>query len=291
MGTFNTRLFKGTLTVCLLLAIPLSQSAAQDTLDLFPQKKGSLICWSETRTAPRPLRIHYLRLDLNCPDLELITLPGDDPDGAGPAESTLTLPEELFTSFNALAAINANAFAGLPGTENDIRGWYKGRPVDIHGTVVSNGIVVSPVEKDRATFWINPKQNPSIGSPKPGEKVWQAVADWQAVLVLNNEIVPSPTTTTLHPRSAAGFDSSGKWLLMVVVDGRQSGYSEGVSLYELARILQKQNYSHAINLDGGGSSIMLVKNPDGSIRTINSPSGRSPRPVPVMLGVRKSGKR
>jgi exopolysaccharide biosynthesis protein len=270
-----------------ILALPVLPGSAQDTIDLYKSSKGSLICWTETKTNPRPLKIYYLRLDLTCKELDLFTLPGDDPDGTGPAESNLTSPEELVTKFKALAAVNANAFAGLPGTENDIRGWYKSRPVDIHGMVVCDGKVVSPVEKDRTAFWIDKKQNPRIGMPEAGDQIWQAVSDWQATLILDDNIIPPPTSTTLHPRSALGFDSSGKWLLLIVVDGRQSGFSEGVSLYELARLLQKKGCSQAINLDGGGSSILLVSDPDGKIRTINSPSGTSQRPVPVMLGIRK----
>ncbi len=274
-----------------ILALPVLPGKAQDTIDLYKPQKGSLIYWTETRTVPRPLKIYCLRLDLTCPDLELFTLPGVDPDGKGPAESTLTPPEELFAKFKALAALNANAFAGLPGTENDIGGWYKNRPVDIQGMVVADGKVISPVQNGLTAFWIDKKGNPKIGNPSPGDLVWQAVSDWSTTLVLDNQVVPEPIETALHPRSALGFDETGKWLLMVVVDGRQSGFSEGVSLYELARLLQKKGCSQAINLDGGGSSILLVSDPDGKIRTINSPSGMSQRPVPVMLGVRKSNQR
>jgi large repetitive protein len=71
------------------------------------------------------------------------------------------------------------------------------------------------------------------------------------------------------------------------VDGRQPGFSEGVTLCELAKILQSQKCSQSINLDGGGSSIMLVQEPGKDVRTVNSPSGKTPRPVPVMLGIRK----
>jgi len=63
-------------------------AVSQDTLDLYPGQKGSLICRTETRTAPRPLKIYYIRVDLTCHNLEIFTLPGEDPDGDGPAEST-----------------------------------------------------------------------------------------------------------------------------------------------------------------------------------------------------------
>lgn len=262
----------------------------QDTLDLYPAHKGSLVCWTEAHSRPGPLKIHYLRLDLSCPDLELITMTGPDPDGSGPAESKLTLPGDLAASFKVIAAINANAFAGLPGTENDNRGWYRDRPVQILGMAVSDGKVISGKEKGRISFWTDPGRHPHIGEPKPGDSIRQAVSDWSGPLLINSIIIPDSARLTLHPRSALGFDDTGKWLLMVVVDGRQPGFSEGMSLHDLALLLRSKGCTQAINLDGGGSSIMLVKRQNRKIETVNRPSGILHRPVPVMLGIRPARK-
>lgn len=62
-----------------------------------------------------------------------------------------------------------------------------------------------------------------------------------------------------HPRTAVGFDPAGGRLWVVVVDGRQAGYSEGMTLPELAALLEAVGAREAINLDGGGSSIMVVR--------------------------------
>jgi len=259
---------------------------AQDTLDLYPRQHGALVVWTESRTVPRPLKIYFLRVDLTCAGLELATFSGIDPDGNGPAESSLTPPTDLFDRGHALAAINANAFAGLPGTENDIRGWYANRAVDIQGMVVSNGRVISPVQKGRTPFWMDTHKHPHIGNPVAGDSVWQAVSDWSTPLLINGSIIPDSTTTTLHPRSGIGFDDTGKWLLFIVVDGRQAGFSEGMSLFELARLFQAQGCTQSINLDGGGSSIMLVRKPGMPVETVNRPSGKVHRPVPVMIGIK-----
>ena len=105
-------------------------------------------------------------------------------------------------------------------------------------------------------------------------------------LIRDGAIVAHDPQGPRHPRTAVGFDDTGAWLLLVVVDGRQPGFSEGVTLYELAGIFKARGCTQAINLDGGGSSIMLVQVPGDGVRTVNSPSGKEPRPVPVMLGVR-----
>jgi hypothetical protein len=60
-----------------------------------------------------------------------------------------------------------------------------------------------------------------------------------------------------HSRTAAGVTADGR-LLLVVVDGRQPGYSRGMTLRELAELLQRLGAHTAMNLDGGGSSEMVV---------------------------------
>ncbi len=272
--------------ICLLLISCTGYS--QETLDLFPDQPGSLTYWSEARSMPRPLRIHYLKVSLTAGGLEVIALPGEDPDGPGPAESQLTAPTELVKRFHAIAAVNANAFAGVSGDRKQGPNWYEGQPVDMHGMVASAGNIVSPFENGRTAFWLDALHKPHIGVPALPGSVIEAVADWFSPLLIHAEMIPDAADHVLHPRTAVGFDGTGTWLLMVVVDGRQPGFSEGVSLYELAQILQSRGCSESINLDGGGSSIMLITEPGKETRTANSPSDKGHRPVPVMIGVRKS---
>jgi exopolysaccharide biosynthesis protein len=70
----------------------------------------------------------------------------------------------------------------------------------------------------------------------------------------------------LNPRTAAGVTSDGE-LIVVVVDGRQRE-SRGVSLSELAGIMLELGSVEAVNLDGGGSSTLVV---DGVL--VNRPLG------------------
>lgn len=61
-----------------------------------------------------------------------------------------------------------------------------------------------------------------------------------------------------QPRTMAGVDRHGR-LLLVTVDGRQPGVSEGFTLGEAARFMRSLGAVQALNLDGGGSSAMVVK--------------------------------
>ena len=261
---------------------------AGEILDLYPEQPGALICWTESRSDPRPLHICFLKIFLNNEELEVIALSGTDPDGPGPAESQLTQPVDLFNNHQALAAVNANAFAALAEDTSAFPRWYEGQPVDMHGLVVSQGVTISPVESERTPFWLDGLRKPHIGNPDEGISAIEAVADWFSPLLMGSRIIPDASDAALHPRTALGFDGSGTWLLLMVVDGRQPGFSEGVTLYELARILQSENCTQSINLDGGGSSIMLIRESSEGVRTLNSPSGKTHRPVPVMLGVRSA---
>lgn len=75
----------------------------------------------------------------------------------------------------------------------------------------------------------------------------------------------------VHPRTSIGFRENGD-LLIVVVDGRQAGYSVGINLVDLAQIYKSLSASYALNLDGGGSSTFVVKDADGVLRVKNSSS-------------------
>ena len=74
-----------------------------------------------------------------------------------------------------------------------------------------------------------------------------------------------------QPRTAVGVIDENH-LVFVVVDGRQSGYSEGVTLTELAAIMTGLGATTAYNLDGGGSSTMYF---DGAV--VNRPSNGGER--------------
>jgi len=85
-------------------------------------------------------------------------------------------------------------------------------------------------------------------------------------LVINGTI-PSGLQTAVHPRTAVGFNQDSTKIFFVTVDGRQPGFSVGMSLPELANYMLSIGCWNAVNLDGGGSTTMVVRN-----RVVNSPS-------------------
>ena len=84
-----------------------------------------------------------------------------------------------------------------------------------------------------------------------------------------------------HPRTAVGYDPAQEVLWVIVVDGRQEGYSDGMTLPELTALLERLGASEAVNLDGGGSSIMVLEGV-----AVSRPSDESgERPVVNALGI------
>ena len=93
-----------------------------------------------------------------------------------------------------------------------------------------------------------------------------------------------------HPRTAVGIADDGRRLLLVVVDGRQKPYSDGMTLRELARVMLALGAPDALNLDGGGSTAMVLADPEaaGELRVMNRPSDPTgERAVANALGVVK----
>jgi exopolysaccharide biosynthesis protein len=74
-----------------------------------------------------------------------------------------------------------------------------------------------------------------------------------------------------HPRTAAGLRADGT-LLFVTVDGRRPEESVGMSLPELTDLMLALGCVSAVNLDGGGSTTMVING-----KVVNQPSGASER--------------
>ena len=92
------------------------------------------------------------------------------------------------------------------------------------------------------------------------------ITDGEINITVDEEVFFGSKIPNIHPRTAAGYTSDGRFILMVV-DGRQPS-SRGVYLQELAFMMDNLDCVEAINLDGGGSSGMVV---NGKI--LNRPTG------------------
>ncbi len=84
-----------------------------------------------------------------------------------------------------------------------------------------------------------------------------------------------------HPRTAMGYTKTGE-LILLVVQGRMKNTAVGTTLTETAKILLDLGCEEAINLDGGGSSCLLINGKE----TIKPSDPTGQRPVPAVFYIR-----
>lgn len=134
-------------------------------------------------------------------------------------------------------------------------------------------------------------RTPEITSLTPGQSVrfawslgWPDVFETiggNPTLVRNGEIFIERTGYggffNRHPRTGVGTTPDGR-VLFVTVDGRQAGYSIGMTPWRFAKLFVSLGANYALNLDGGGSTTMVV---EGDI--VNRPSDGYERPVSSSL--------
>jgi exopolysaccharide biosynthesis protein len=89
---------------------------------------------------------------------------------------------------------------------------------------------------------------------------------------------------TRHPRSGICYDRAGR-LYLVAIDGRYSG-SAGMSFEEFGILLQDLGCVDALNLDGGGSTLLYANN-----YILNHYSDAVPRPVVSAIVIRDKNKK
>jgi hypothetical protein len=218
-----------------------------------------------TETTPRPLRIDVVEINLSDPDVHFLVTPAN---GASPGETTLQTTRSFLTSQvgnGARLAINANFFGVVSGSFADV--------VDL---AASNGDAYSRFSQGFEALNITQNNSAAIVKSVAGDvtglQTDPPVSVYNAVSG-NERIVRNGTNSAvqadLQPRTAAGI-AGGNRLVLMTVDGRQPGVSEGVSTVELANLLIGYGVTDAINLDGGGSTTMAIADPVP--RLLNVPS-------------------
>jgi hypothetical protein len=241
------------------------------------------------RQQPRPLIIHVVQIDLDTPGLSFLVTPSDPVDGHEVRAQTTS---HFLATHDLQLAINGDFF--WPWWYYTIFDYYPhdNDPTDVNGFAASRGDVYSEEKADdpRPTLFLS--QANRAGIDQPIGAVYNAVSGLPLIVEdghLSDQIKPDEYYAGVHPRSAVGLDRERRILLLFIVDGRQPNYSEGVTLPELAQIAIAHGAYTAINLDGGGSSTLVIEDAQGHPQILNSPIHASipgmERPVGNHLGV------
>lgn len=201
-----------------------------------------------------------------------------------------TVSDELLRS-RAQIAVNASYFLPFAGGSPGGTDYYPhaGEPVSVSGATIADGRAVSPVEIDqdlrvsailcigRTTLTIRDGQRCPSGT--------------REAISAGPRLLTGGTVTPLHrslssggrgPRTAVGISADGKRAWIIVVDGRQEGYSMGASNADLVALFRDLGARDAMSFDGGGSVALAVEDAGGA-KLLNRPihSGVPGRERPV----------
>ena len=163
---------------------------------------------------------------------------------------------------NVVGAINGGGFD-----------MSNGRP---SGALVLDGTVIQSANS--TTFWVD-KEN--VAHITDGTEYTQAVADGRVSeaissfgdILSDGKAYTGLDNSTRASRTAVGIKPDGS-VVLFMVDGRQSPYSAGMTMAELAAAMEELGCERAINLDGGGSSTFATQR-EGDVVSEVDPNGKS----------------
>jgi hypothetical protein len=231
---------------------------------------------------PRLVIAHVLTIDTKAKGFQFLITPPDNEDGP-PLNARTT--SQFLDEFGVQIAINGDGFS--PWWSRGPLDYYPqlGDPVTPNGFAASNRKVYAEGDGLEPVLYIS--RRGGFGFRKPGN-IYNAIAG-DRYLIQGGEKENGLDDTERDPRTAIGFNKNGRWLYLVVVDGRQPFYSAGATFDELADILIAHGAYFAMSLDGGGSTTMVIEGPDGEPVILNSPidqyvPGRE-RPVANHIGI------
>ena len=176
------------------------------------------------------------------------------------------------------------SFAGLAGAVAAVNGDFYASGFDPIGLAIGEGAVWSTDSGSHrfiACTATNDCEIEATAGTRAADSSWRSAVGGNVLLVNNGNVVQTAANdsacgsfcTTPHPRTAAGLSMDGDTLLLVVVEGRQ-GALTGLSTTRLAELMLDLGAHVALNLDGGGSSAMVVDGVRVSGRPTNEPAER-----------------
>ena len=199
------------------------------------------------------------------------------PSSAQNAQDRYGDPEspDYIENFNVIASTNAGGYdmsdVATPG-----------------GLVVMNGIEWFPQTNTAGFFAILSDGSAYMGTYDEYQAmmdaglIQEAIGGFGEFVVLDGKVVGNATYSDA-PRTSVGITSTGRVVIMCI-DGRQAPFSSGASLQDVGYIMKEAGCVVAINLDGGGSTTFVARQPGSDELTImNRPSDGYPRNVSTNL--------
>ncbi len=267
---------------CLLATSALAQPYYPNMQYGTKQELAPGVTWQELSNANPQWQIDVIEVDMTNRDVELIPLfraVGNVP-GAGNQRTSV-----MAQNADAIAAINA----GYYDTSNFLTNSY----TVIDGQFIGGQSTQMRPENNRSIVGFSgnhqaiPKRTKVRNTFVPHDTTdWEKITDMIAgrghfvtangvVTVHDNEGTTASHNDARHPRTMIGYSTDPYKAFLVTIDGRQPGYSVGMTYAECAQLMADLGVEQSISLDGGGSTTAWVKG-EG---IVNSPSDGAERSV------------
>lgn len=217
------------------------------------------------------LDAHALRVELDSPGVSVVV----SEDAGKPPITVSRKVSSFLIDKGCVAAVNANPF----DPSSDIEGENR----FVVGLSISAGKLVSPPDARYAALLFGYDGRAAVaeqGKMDSIDGIRNAVGGFFIVL---DDGLPVGHPSRRYPRTAAGVSSDGRTLFLLVIDGRRLG-SVGATEPETGRLLERMGAWNGLILDGGGSSVMVLRDSEGRAVVANVPG--SERAVGNSLGIR-----
>jgi hypothetical protein len=264
---------RAALAVALTLAAVLAAAA-------WPAPARAADTWSDPypgvrylfRTTSEPNRIHAVFIDLCARG---VSAHATRPSDRGIRTSTFAGRAGVQIAINA-GFYNTSNYAPIGLTMGEGERWTDSADSSTTGFVAFG-------QRNRSEL-----STPSLVVSSPADWMTDIVSGFP-LLVDGGQVIQEACFSHMcerHPRTAIGFDATGRTAILVVVDGRWTGVSRGMTRLELAALMVDLGAVKALNMDGGGSSTLYIAGLGG---VVNRPSDGSERAVSNHLGFTAGG--
>lgn len=217
-------------------------------------------------SAGQSMKLSIFEIDLSNPNILIEASTPNNAPAFGRQQITVQATYEDWEGHKVWGGINGDFFDGTSGTPR--------------GILYKEGVAIRTTFPDIYTTFFGIQKN---GKAVVGDKaVYQSVAVNLVEAIgartplVKDGILVTQTDVGVEPRTCIGISEDGNTVYLLVVDGRNFYYSNGMNYETLGRFIKALGAYNAVNNDGGGSSTFFVrKTPafdDGRFEIRNWPS-------------------
>ncbi len=269
---FTNQTYISSLTKKVVVKVNLVKRVVADTLtELAPGIKQTTINYIDY--ADKPMRLFIVEADLNNP---LVTIKAATPNNSNVYAKQTVSDIARFndvTGSRVIAAVNGDFFNTTTSEPQSIL-YRNNMPVKSVSKLCALCTAISVDNQGMPSIIIKDK-------PVDSTKIKEAIGGYH--LLIKDSLRVAQGDPSIEPRTSVGI-TSNNMVYIVVVDGRKADYSNGMSFAQLSDVFAALGVRDAINLDGGGSTTLVVK--EGTTFSVkNNPSDGNQRAVANALAI------